>query len=49
VGEVSLVNDDQHDNRFYKTVGRFPAIEEDDEPIHLLVMDYPQYYLCARR
>jgi len=44
VGEVSLVNDDQSDNRFYETVGRFPAIEEDAEPLHLLVTDYPNYY-----
>ena len=44
VGEVSLVNDDQSDNRFYETVGRFPAIEEDAEPLHLLVTDYPKYY-----
>jgi hypothetical protein len=49
VGEVSLVNDDQHDNRFHKTVGRFPAIEEDEEPLHPLVMDYPRYYLHARQ
>ena len=44
VGEVSLVNDDQSDNRFYETVGRFPAIEEDVEPLHLLVTDYPRYW-----
>ena len=40
VGEVSLVNDDSADNRFLETVGRFPAIEEDEEPLHLLVSDY---------
>ena len=28
VGEVSLVNDDNNDNMFYKPVGRFPKIEE---------------------
>jgi len=44
VGEVSLVNDDQNDNRFHKTVGRFPAIEEDEEPLHLLTTDYPKYH-----
>ncbi|MGD1101466.1 MAG: D-lyxose/D-mannose family sugar isomerase [Terriglobia bacterium] len=44
VGEVSLVNDDQNDNRFYETIGRFPAIDEDEEPLHLLVTDYPKYY-----
>jgi D-lyxose ketol-isomerase len=32
VGEVSQVNDDSRDNRFYETIGRFPQIEE-DEPI----------------
>jgi len=44
VGEVSLVNDDQNDNRFYESVGRFPAIEEDGEPLHLLTTDYPRYW-----
>jgi len=36
VGEVSMVNDDTCDNRFHGTVGRFPTIEEDEAPIHLL-------------
>ncbi len=44
VGEVSLVNDDQADNRFYNKVGRFPAIEEDEPPLYLLVGDYERYY-----
>ena len=44
VGEVSLVNDDSTDNRFYEPIGRFPAIEEDEAPRHLLVTDYPKYY-----
>jgi len=43
VGEVSLVNDDETDNRFYEPVGRFPSIEEDEAPLHLLCTDYPQY------
>jgi hypothetical protein len=43
VGEVSAVNDDATDNRFYETVGRFPEIEEDEEPIHLLVSDYEKF------
>jgi len=47
VGEVSLVNDDQNDNRFYEPIGRFPAIEEDEEPLHLLVTDYPRDYSRA--
>jgi D-lyxose ketol-isomerase len=44
VGEVSKVNDDNTDNRFYEPVGRFPAIEEDEAPLHLLVNDYERYY-----
>jgi D-lyxose ketol-isomerase len=44
VGEVSVVNDDQADNRFYEPVGRFPEIEEDEPPLYLLVNDYPTYY-----
>jgi D-lyxose ketol-isomerase len=44
VGEVSLVNDDQRDNRFYEPVGRFPDIEEDVPPLYLLCNDYVRYY-----
>lgn len=44
VGEVSLVNDDARDNRFHAPVGRFPEIEEDEEPLYLLVGDYARYY-----
>ena len=40
VGEVSKVNDDSADNRFYESVGRFPEIEEDEEPLHYLCCDY---------
>jgi len=43
-GEVSLVNDDQADNRFYDAPGRFPAIVEDEPPLYLLCTDYPRYY-----
>lgn len=43
IGEVSMVNDDDSDNRFLDETGRFPAIEEDVEPVHLLVKDYPKY------
>lgn len=42
VGEVSMVNDDNNDNRFYKPLGRFPAIIEDESPVHLLCNEYPQ-------
>ena len=44
VGEVSMVNDDATDNRFYEPVGRFPTIEEDVLPFRLLVNDYERYY-----
>ena len=40
VGEVSAVNDDHTDNRFYMQEGRFPEIEEDEPPLYLLVGDY---------
>ncbi len=43
LGEVSKVNDDRVDNRFYEEVGRFPAIEEDEPPLHLLSMDYREF------
>jgi len=39
-GEVSSVNDDTGDNYFLEPVGRFPTIEEDEPPLHLLVTDY---------
>jgi D-lyxose ketol-isomerase len=48
VGEVSLVNDDRADNHFHAAVGRFPQIEEDEPPLHLLVTDYPKYYKHAK-
>lgn len=44
VGEVNRVNDDRIDNRFYEPVGRFPSIEEDEAPLHLLTGDYARYY-----
>lgn len=43
VGEVSMVNDDNADNRFYETMGRFPAIEEDVLPHYLLCNDYRKF------
>jgi D-lyxose ketol-isomerase len=43
IGEVSVVNDDTNDNRFYETIGRFPEIIEDQKPVHLLVNDYEKY------
>ena len=41
LGEVSQCNDDNTDNRFYETLGRFPAIEEDEPPSRLLCNEYP--------
>lgn len=43
VGEVSSVNDDDTDNVFIQTRKRFPGIEEDVKPQHLLVNDYEKY------
>lgn len=44
IGEVSKVNDDRVDNRFYNAPGRFPNIEEDEEPLYLMSMDYPHFF-----
>jgi D-lyxose ketol-isomerase len=44
-GEVSVVNDDAADNRFYEPLGRFPQIVEDELPLYLVVGDYERY--CA--
>ncbi|WP_196259187.1 D-lyxose/D-mannose family sugar isomerase [Pelagibacterium limicola] len=44
IGEVSTVNDDRTDNTFLDPIGRFSEIEEDQEPIHLLVSDYPKWF-----
>ncbi len=41
LGEVSMCNDDDNDNRFYEPIGRFPAIEEDEAPYRLLCNEYP--------
>lgn len=41
IGEVSLCNDDNTDNRFHEPIGRFPAIEEDELPFRLLCTEYP--------
>ena len=42
VGEVSKVNDDRVDNRFYEPTGRFPQIEEDEPALYLLGNEYPE-------
>jgi D-lyxose ketol-isomerase len=40
IGEVSSTNDDDTDNYFYDPIGRYPAIEEDEPPTHLLCTEY---------
>ncbi|MDD4124289.1 MAG: D-lyxose/D-mannose family sugar isomerase [Eubacteriales bacterium] len=44
IGEVSMVNDDKCDNRFYETMGRFPQIEEDEAPLYYLCGEYPKAF-----
>ena len=41
IGEVSMCNDDNTDNRFYEPIGRFPEIEEDQPAYRLLCNEYP--------
>lgn len=41
IGEVSMVNDDNTDNRFFEEMGRFPKISEDEAPLYLLCNEYP--------
>ena len=41
IGEVSMCNDDNTDNRFYVQNSRFPTIEEDEAPYRLLCNEYP--------
>ncbi|WP_299134688.1 D-lyxose/D-mannose family sugar isomerase [uncultured Amaricoccus sp.] len=43
IGEVSTVNNDLTDNIFAEPIGRFAEIEEDEEPLRLLVSDYPKF------
>ena len=42
VGEVSTVNDDANDNRFYEETGRFPEIIEDEPIRYVLCNEYPE-------
>ena len=39
IGEVSQCNDDNIDNRFYEDIGRFPEIEEDEEPYFMVKLE----------
>ncbi len=45
IGEVSGVNDDETDNIFAEPIGRFADIDEDTDPVHLLVSDYQAWGL----
>lgn len=40
VGEVSTVNDDSNDNRFYESLGRYPEIIEDEPACFCLCNEY---------
>ena len=42
LGEVSMCNDDVNDNRFYEELGRFPSVEEDEQPYRYLCNEYPK-------
>jgi len=41
IGEVSMSNDDNTDNRFLAPLGRFPKIDEDEPAYRLLCNEYP--------
>ncbi len=41
IGEVSMCNDDNNDNRFHTPLSRFSKIEEDEAPYRLLCNEYP--------
>lgn len=42
-GEVSMANDDDNDNRFLQSLGRFSNIEEDEPAQHLLCNEYNKF------
>lgn len=42
LGEVSMTNDDNIDNRFYDETSRFTNIIEDEAPLYLLCNEYPK-------
>ncbi len=42
IGEVSMCNDDNADNRFYESRPRFSEIDEDVEAVKLLCNEYPR-------
>ena len=40
VGEVSSVNDDEHDNHFLQPIDRYNTIEEDEPAVLVLCNEY---------
>ena len=42
LGEVSSVNNDTNDNRFYELLPRFPEIDPDEPPKYPLITEYKQ-------
>ncbi len=46
---MSMVNDNQSDNRSSDTMGRFPAIQEDEPPRDYLISDYPRVYQPGKK
>lgn len=42
IGEVSSVNDDDHDNRFLEPMTRFPEIEADEDILYPLTAEIPE-------
>jgi D-lyxose ketol-isomerase len=49
IGEVSRVNDDQGDNRFYEAIPRFAPIEEDVPPRWILCNEYDKILQFKRK
>lgn len=43
VGEIGNEPGDPGDTLFRKPLARFPEVEEDEPPLHLLVSDYPRW------
>ena len=44
-GEVSSINDDKTDNRFYAPTNRFCGVEEDEAPCYILANEYDKFIL----
>lgn len=46
-GEVSVVNDDSGDNRFFKEAQRYMQVEEDEEPLYPLCNEVSRFYAAT--